>query len=386
MLPASGEYLFGRVTLTNITNTSTNATLTFHILKCKDEMDYMCVCNYFDTTGAVRHKESESTRIVVKTDKSSLLFPEGDTVTFTCTGIIGKPPRKLIWQKTSVEQQKSITYSNEASIKEEIPEMCSFKATSNLTIQIYAEDLKAKIRCFVESQTNVLGMSVETMPFDVQFHVTDVHMNKQPNLKQYDRKIDRIIPTYNGRGNPDPAYIWFKEDNKRKILSRANSFALDDVIQNKSGVYICEAYNIIDDKVFKKTNSVEIRIAPAAIIVIVVICAVVFFNLMYCAIKKRYCSTSERQVAFQAKSITPPEISGSPSVQDPDNYEDLIPSDRPIVYDEINQQANLQYELSKRRMSVPTDNDGHSVISKETAVNDSYQDFEPASSISNMNG
>lgn len=65
-LHTSGQYLVGRVTLTNITKTSTKATLTFHILKCKDEMDYFCKFNSFDMDSAVVTEKSESTRIIVK--------------------------------------------------------------------------------------------------------------------------------------------------------------------------------------------------------------------------------------------------------------------------------------------------------------------------------
>lgn len=64
--PTSGLYLLGRVTLTNITTMSTNATLTFHLLKCIDETDYICTFIYYDTDSAVKTEESPSTRILVK--------------------------------------------------------------------------------------------------------------------------------------------------------------------------------------------------------------------------------------------------------------------------------------------------------------------------------
>ncbi|CAC5385989.1 unnamed protein product [Mytilus coruscus] len=112
-----------------------------------------------------------STIDTVTTTKSTVKFPfvfrEGDTVMFTCAGNIGSPPGKLIWQKTFPQEKKPITYSNETTDKEEIPGQCSFKGTSHLTVKIYAEDIKAKIRCFEESQVNIPGMYLETEPFDV---------------------------------------------------------------------------------------------------------------------------------------------------------------------------------------------------------------------------
>lgn len=65
-LISTGKYLNGRVTLTNITSTSTNATLTFHILKCEDEKDYVCKYYYSDMDGATLPTEmSPPTRLSV---------------------------------------------------------------------------------------------------------------------------------------------------------------------------------------------------------------------------------------------------------------------------------------------------------------------------------
>ncbi|CAC5386250.1 unnamed protein product [Mytilus coruscus] len=65
-LHTSGKYLFGRVTLTNITKTSITATLKFNELKYIDEKDYMCKCNVLDTDGAHSVVKSATTRILVK--------------------------------------------------------------------------------------------------------------------------------------------------------------------------------------------------------------------------------------------------------------------------------------------------------------------------------
>lgn len=65
-LRPSGEYLSGRVTLTTVLHTATNATMTFNILKYTDEKDYTCKCYYFDLEGAVSTAKSETTRILVK--------------------------------------------------------------------------------------------------------------------------------------------------------------------------------------------------------------------------------------------------------------------------------------------------------------------------------
>lgn len=66
--------------------------------------------------------------------------------------------------------------------------------------------------------------------------------------------------TCNGSGNPKPNFIWFKESNKRNILSRTHIYVIEDVVHNNNGVYICEATNLIDGKEYRQTNSVDICI------------------------------------------------------------------------------------------------------------------------------
>ncbi|CAG2206805.1 unnamed protein product [Mytilus edulis] len=287
----TGHHLSGRVTLTNITTTSTNATMTFDELQCEDEKDYICRLYCIDMNGDIFYVSSEATRIIVqafpsmpdvissfivssiitdtqtnitsnilrgsnksstRTDQNSntsfstltslregLTFMksllEGDTLMFTCTGNIGKPP-------------------------EEIRSRCTFKGTTNLTLQISADDAEAKIRCFEESQANVPGMYLETEQLDVHFQIKHVNVNKQPNKEQYDGKTNQINLTCSAIGNPEPEYIWFKQDNRRNILSRTNTYVIEDVNRNNSGIYTCEAFNIINNAIYRNSFSVAIDI------------------------------------------------------------------------------------------------------------------------------
>lgn len=87
-----------------------------------------------------------------------------------------------------------------------------------------------------------------------------INVNKQPNKKQYDGNTDLINLTCTAIGNPEPEYIWFKQDNRRTVLSRTNTYVIEDVNQNNSGIYICEAYNIIDNIIYKYSYAVPIDI------------------------------------------------------------------------------------------------------------------------------
>ncbi|CAG2229255.1 unnamed protein product [Mytilus edulis] len=376
ILHFNGQYLTGRVTLTNITSTSTNATLTFKELKCDDERDYLCKCNYKDIYGsALPPEKSQPTRI---------------------------------------------------SVHEEIPGKCSFKGTSHLMVKIYAEDIKATIRCFEKSQANETDSFLETEPFDVLFQINHVDINKQPNLQQYDTKTDNITLSckFKGIGNPQPSYVWFKEGKNNSILSNKSVYVIENVIRNNSGVYICEVYNIIDDIHYRKSNSVGIHIVyvdelpsstDSSLLKIVIgnyvddidvncgeteetyyqtlshdgitvnaeYTSVIHTNNTYVGEAKDdlVCSNGKERNENNSRNrdelltgyLTCMPTTGSTSVNDPDNYDDVIASDQTVVYDEINQERTLNTELSKAYKSISTDHGDHYDIinvAMQSSVND----------------
>ncbi|VDH92683.1 cell adhesion molecule 3, partial [Mytilus galloprovincialis] len=425
-LLSSGNYLYGRVTLTKIIRTSTNATIIFHVLNCVDEKDYMCQC-YYDKNDALFREMSPPTwisiqatsskpdsisTIIVRSSKSQtqgysssiykasvstntydnlnsrassidtvttdhlrsneknpLVIHEGDTVIFTCTGDIGRPPGKLIWQKTFPQGKKPITYSNETTDIEEIPGTCTLKGTSHLTVKLYAEDIKAEIRCFEGSQVNTPGMHLATEPFDVHFQVNHLDITKQPNQKQYDTKTGNITLTCNGNGNPQPTYTWFKEGEYNTILSNQSFYVIENVIEDNSGVYICEVYNIIEDIRYRKSKSVEIYI----VYVVPVVCVALFIGICV-AVLKRYCirpnGKKQEENYYQTFSHDGITVNSEySSVIHPNNTsaagetgDNLVcynckkanknksrnnAFDLAVVYDEIDQRVTMKYELSK---------------------------------------
>ncbi|CAG2240006.1 unnamed protein product [Mytilus edulis] len=141
-----------------MTNTSTNATLTFNELKFTDEKDYKCKIFYYDKVKDFKLRESEATRISVKVQ------------------------------------------------------------------------------------------------------VRDVHIKNEPSHKQYDQRTDNITLTCKAKGNPEPSYKWFKGNSNRSILSTTDLYVIEDVIRNNSGIYICQAYNTINNIIYNHSTSVEIDI------------------------------------------------------------------------------------------------------------------------------
>lgn len=123
------------------------------------------------------------------TVKPTICLHEGDTLILTCSGNIGKPPGKLVWQKFYPQQnaKRSIIHSNETI--EELPDKCSFKSTTNLTVLISAKDLNAQFRCFEESQADFADMYIETAPLNVhcEYYIClqDIYLNNSKQIKNY---------------------------------------------------------------------------------------------------------------------------------------------------------------------------------------------------------
>lgn len=62
-LTPTGQFLRGRVTLLNITQSSTKAVLIFNKHKCRDETFYRCVVRYIDSS--LKRKEETSSNISI---------------------------------------------------------------------------------------------------------------------------------------------------------------------------------------------------------------------------------------------------------------------------------------------------------------------------------
>ncbi|CAG2251550.1 unnamed protein product [Mytilus edulis] len=128
-------------------------------------------------------------------------------------------------------------------------------------------------------------------------HVRHINITKQPNKAQYEQKTPTINLTCTGDGNPKPTFKWFRQENRRSILSSTNLYIIKDVVQNNSDVYICEVYNTIDNVEYNAKSSVEIDIvdelwssketdsleisAEYAALVIPVICVVVMSLIVF---------------------------------------------------------------------------------------------------------
>ncbi|CAG2206803.1 unnamed protein product [Mytilus edulis] len=317
---AARTYLSDRVTLTNMTNTSTNATLTFNELKFTDEKDYKCKIFYYDKVKDFKLRESEATRISVKVQVRDVHIKnepnhkqydqKTDNITLTCKAN-GNPEPSYKWFKEN--SNRIILSTNDLYIIEDVIRnnsgvyICQayntidniiYSHSTSVEIDIVdellpqSESVSSKISAGIFNTITWLKLS-EYWILKQQVQTRHVNVNKQPK-KQYDRKTDQINLTCSAIGNPEPEYIWFKQDNRRNILSRINTYTIRDVNPNNSGIYICEAFNIINHVIYRNSYSVAIDIVHAAY-AISFTCTVVVVVLCF-AIRKNYFNREKRNI------------------------------------------------------------------------------------------
>ncbi|XP_071121768.1 uncharacterized protein [Mytilus edulis] len=212
-LTTKGQYLEGRVTLMNISKVSTEAVMIFDSLTCDDQTNYSCSMVYLGQNGRTEEShsgistlyvkdppskpeyvaivdvlEDESTTVsqiqntsfppnfteisTVKQSTTTAIFQEGDTITCSCAGNVGKPPGKFIWQKYRHGEKVPMNYTNITTKATEVPDKCSYYGISYLQFQVTALDNQAIIRCVLDSPLAKPYMYVEMKPIDIKSFTT----------------------------------------------------------------------------------------------------------------------------------------------------------------------------------------------------------------------
>ncbi|CAC5367989.1 ALCAM [Mytilus coruscus] len=179
LITRRGQYLRGRVTLSDITKSSTKAAMVFNKLLCIDYTLYKCYVRYIDSGGVGREATSNNIRIsvpvppstperIILSRKSTPVITEGDNVTYVCTGDVGTPPAKFIFQKFGHENVLLVNYTVTKTSTHEFSVNCSFYRTSYITFKVTADDNQTVMRCAAVSTTLAAeNMYVESQPLEV---------------------------------------------------------------------------------------------------------------------------------------------------------------------------------------------------------------------------
>ncbi|CAC5406277.1 unnamed protein product [Mytilus coruscus] len=264
-LTDDGQYLGERVTLMNITQSTTKAVMTFNKPMCIDETFYQCKVNYIASSG-VKNIVSNNSSISVQVQpsvpdvflllnaqiKSTPGITDGDNVTFVCSGDVGRPPRKLIFQKYQRDHSLLINYTATNTSIQEFSENCSYYRTSYITFMVTSDDNTAVIRCAVVSTLAAENMYVESEPLDVNYSVKVPTIVKHPNKTDYLVGVDTSISlNCVADGNPKPNYLWYK-DNQIEAISTSGNLTFTNVTTANSGIYTCVVSNNLNDVISTK--------------------------------------------------------------------------------------------------------------------------------------
>ncbi|XP_052069883.1 uncharacterized protein LOC127708798 [Mytilus californianus] len=266
-LLTNGAYLYDRVALSNITQTSTQALIVFHEVKCIDETLYKCIITYLDKDLKQLTAESLEAYITITVpayDPDSLSITdtftsptEGENVTFVCKGNLGKNPSKFIWRKKLRGDSVTDTYTNEKTSYTQLEESCSYVGRSSLTITLYDMDNQATIGCAEETLMNDDEMYKYTPPIDIFFKVRNPSIMKYLNRSTYLEGIEIIDLTCISNGNPPPTYLWYF---KGTYLDAGSVLKIKNGRESDSGLYTCNASNSFHETFFEASNSVDILI------------------------------------------------------------------------------------------------------------------------------
>ncbi|XP_052072190.1 uncharacterized protein LOC127710401 isoform X3 [Mytilus californianus] len=116
---------------------------------------------------------------------------EGDNITVVCTGDVGKPAEKHVFQKYRNGHNLSMTYTATETSISEMSENCSYYRRSNLTFQVMSRDNNAVIRCVVNSSMAEPDMYVETEPIEVYFDISTTQSSSTGSSSGVDDKKEK---------------------------------------------------------------------------------------------------------------------------------------------------------------------------------------------------
>jgi len=73
-------------------------------------------------------------------------------------------------------------------------------------------------------------------------------------------QINQVNLSCEAEGNPYVSFTWYKKTDMNNQLSTENHLMINDLTANKSGIYVCKAYNIINGQMYTMTETVNVTI------------------------------------------------------------------------------------------------------------------------------
>ena len=106
--------------------------------------------------------------------------------------------------------------------------------------------------------TLVCYKNVETLFTD---RVRNVVITKSPDKDMIVAdQMNQVNLSSEAEGNPSVSFIWYKEPDMNNQLSTEHLLMINDLSANKSGIYACRAYNIINGQMYNITETINVTI------------------------------------------------------------------------------------------------------------------------------
>ncbi|XP_069119156.1 cell adhesion molecule 2-like [Argopecten irradians] len=259
--------VFGRITLTNPTESSLTAKLKFTRVVCGDERKYQCIV--LGLSNGVPSNIKSVTNLIVKANPDISSFgevnvvpatniAEGQTVQFTCSSNVGLPAGTFLWTKyRGVSDSVGSTVS---STTQTYPSTdCTYTGSSSINMAMTKDNDGIILRCTILQQvitdhTNIYHR--QTKPINVFYKPYTPTMTKIPYSAIYDVDDD-VTLTCGAAGNPLPTFAWWF--NGTQVGSTAQ-LQLSNIYIDQSGLYVCEATNYFAGNSYSVSDEIDVTI------------------------------------------------------------------------------------------------------------------------------
>ncbi|XP_021358745.1 uncharacterized protein LOC110453877 isoform X2 [Mizuhopecten yessoensis] len=260
----------GRVVLTNPTYSSLTAKMKFISVVCGDERKYQCTVLGLNNDAQANPTPASVNSLIVVAKPNARTFhevelvpssnvEEGQTVTFTCTGNVGRPAGNFLWTRLSSTIDGTGTPIDSTTQTSPSAD-CTYTGSSVISIQMTKDDNGIVVKCALQQET--ISDPRDTAYFkltnviNVFYKVRAPTITKSPN-KAVHYEDTTLTLTCAAEGNPTPTYVW--RVNGTQVGTSAQ-LQLTNIKIAQSGDYVCEATNNFNGNTYNMSSTVDITI------------------------------------------------------------------------------------------------------------------------------
>ncbi|XP_033759170.1 leucine-rich repeats and immunoglobulin-like domains protein 2 isoform X2 [Pecten maximus] len=272
LLNLTNPTVFGRIVLTNPTDSSLTAKIKFTSVVCGDERKYQCSVQGLNNN--IQANPSSETSLTVTAHPNATSFgevevvpasniEEGRTVQFTCTSNVGRPAGTFLWTKyrdISDSVGSTVTSTTQTSPSTD----CTFTGSSVINIPMTKDDNDVIIRCTLQQETlsdpTDNAYYKQTDPIKVYYQVRTPTITKNPTKDMHYEGEDLTLNCA-AEGNPTPTYIWRRNGTQ---LGTTAQLSLTNIKIDQSGDYVCEAKNNFTGTTYNLSEMISITIVPTS--------------------------------------------------------------------------------------------------------------------------